>query len=234
MLAKDVMSRDVATVSPETSIVDIADLLLSRKISAVPVVDGTGRMVGVVSEDDLMHRSELGTEPHHRWWHDLFAGREQHSVEFMKVHGMRAAHVMTRDVATARESTSLSDVAGMFDRFRAACVPILDNDRLAGVVYRSDLLRPLADLKRRASNADTSDDHIRVQLDKMFHEAAWATVTPVSSSVSFEVKDGIVRVMGIIASEAEREALRVAITGIPGVRAVQEDLALMPRDISAI
>ena len=234
MFAKDVMTRDVASISPEMPIVDIADLLLSRKIGAVPVVDAERRVVGIVGEKDLMHRSELGTEPHHTWWHDLFAGREQHAVQFMKVHGMRATHVMTRDVITAGEDTSLADLVGMFDRFHVSCVPIVADDQLAGVVYRRDLLRPLAGLKQRPLDADTSDTHIRAQLDKLLHEAAWATVTPVSSLISFQVNDGIVRMTGIVGSEAEREALHVAATAIAGVRSVQDELAVVPRDISAI
>src|SRR6184192_3507990 len=234
MFPKDVMTRDVPSISPEMPIVDIADLLLSRKIGAVPVVDAERRVVGIVGEKDLMHRSELGTEPHHTWWHDLFAGREQHAVQFMKVHGMRATHVMTREVITAREDTSLADLVGMFDRFRVSCVPVVVDDRLAGVVYRSDLLRPLAGLKQRPRDEDTSDAHIRTELDKLLHEAAWASVTPVSSSISFQVNDGIVRMTGIIGSEAEREALHVAATAIAGVRSVQDELAVVPRDISAI
>jgi len=234
MFAKDVMTRDVASISPEMPIVDIADLLLSRKIGAVPVVDAERRVVGIVGEKDLMHRSELGTEPHHTWWHDLFAGREQHAVQFMKVHGMRATHVMTREVITTREDTSLPDLVGMFDRFRVSCVPVVVDNRLAGVVYRSDLLRPLAGLKQRPRDEDTSDAHIRTELDKLLHEAAWASVTPVSSSISFQVNDGIVRMTGVVGSEAEREALRVAATAIAGVRSVQDELAVVPRDISAI
>jgi len=234
MFAKDVMTRDVASISPEMPIVDIADLLLSRKIGAVPVVDAERRVVGIVGEKDLMHRSELGTEPHHTWWHDLFAGREQHAVQFMKVHGMRATHVMTREVITAREDTSLADLVGMFDRFRVSCVPVVVDDRLAGVVYRSDLLRPLAGLKQRPRDEDTSDAHIRTEVDKLLHEAAWASVTPVSSSISFQVNDGIVPMTGVVGSDAEREALRVAATAIAGVRTVQDELAIVPRDISAI
>lgn len=234
MLAKDVMTRDVISIPPEMPIVDIADLLLSRKISAVPVVDGEGRLMGIVSEEDLMHRAEIGIEPQHTWWQNLFAGREQQAVEFMKVHGVQASHVMTRELVTAREDTPLADVVAMFDRFRMNRVLIVRDDRLVGIVNRSDVLRPLAALKRRAPEADTSDAHIRADLDKILHEAAWATVTPISSSISFDVNGGIVRMTGMVASEAEREALCIAAAAIPGVQSVQAELALVPREISAI
>ena len=234
MRARDVMTRNVPSISPEMPIVDIADLLLSHRISAVPVVDAARHVVGVVDAEDLMHRSELGTEPHHAWWHELFAGHEQQTVEFMKVHGIRAAQVMTADVTTAREDTSLSDLVDVFDRFHVSCVPIVAADRLAGVVYRSDLLRPLAALKQRRPGLDTSDAHIRAELGRLLHEATWATVTPVGSSIAFEVNDGVVRLAGVVRSEADREALRAAATEVAGVRSVQDELAVLPPDITAI
>jgi CBS domain-containing protein len=234
MLAKDVMTRDVITITPEMPIVDVANLLLSRKISAVPVVDGEGRLIGIVSEGDLIHRSEIGTEPHHTWWHNFFAGREQQAVEFMKVHGVQARHVMTREVATAREDTPLAEVVDMFDRFGVNRVPIVRDDRLVGIISRSDVLRPLAALKRRSPEADKSDAQIRAELEKVLREAVWATVTSISSSINFEVDGGIVRMTGIVGSEAEREALCIAAEGIPGVKAVQAELALVPREITPI
>jgi len=234
MRAKDVMTRDVPGISPEMPIVDIADLLLSRKLSAVAVVDAERHVMGIVGVEDLMHRSELGTEPHHTWWHELFTGHDRQSVEFMKVHGIRAAHVMTTDVTTAREDTPLADLVGVLDRFHVGCVPIVSADRLIGVVYRSDLLRPLAALKQRRPGMDTSDAHVHAELDRLVHEAAWATVTPVSSSITFEVDSGIVRMAGVVRSETEREALRVAATAVAGVRSVQDELAVLPPDMSAI
>jgi CBS-domain-containing membrane protein len=233
MLAKDIMSRNVVTVPPEMPVADIADLLLSRKIGAAPVVDREGRLMGIVSEADLMHRFEIGTERQHTWWQELFAGREQQAVEFMKIHGVQASHVMTRDVVTAREDTPLAEVVALFDRFKVGRVPIVQGERLAGMVTRSDVLRLLAALKGRAP-ADTTDARILAELDKTLHEAAWATVTPVSSAIGFGVKDGIVRLSGTVSSEAEREALVVAAAAISGVRSVQDELAIIPRDISAI
>jgi CBS domain-containing protein len=234
MVANDVMSRDFVSISPETRIAEIAALMLSRKTGAIPVVDAAGRVVGIVSENDLIHRSELGTEPHYKWWHDLFAGREQHSAEFVKVHGTRAMDVMSSEVVAGQQNTPLADLVDMFDRFHLACVPVVQEGRLTGVVYRRDLLRPLAAMRHSSSSADRSDADIRTELDKLLHEAAWATVSPVSSSVRLEVDGGIVRMIGVVASEAEREALYIATAAIPGVRSVENGLALLPRDISAI
>jgi CBS domain-containing protein len=234
MLAKDVMSRDVVTVPPEMPVADIAALLLSRKIYAVPVVDQEGRLTGIVTEADLVHRAELGTERHQSWWQELFAGRVQQAVEFMKIHGVQASHVMTRELVTAHEDTALADVVAMFDHSNVSCVPIIRDDTLAGMVTRSDVLRLLASLEAPAPATDTSDAHIRVQLDKLLQEVSRATVTPISSRINFDVNEGVVRMTGAVSSEAEREALYVAATSVPGVRSVQDELALVPRDILAI
>ena len=235
MLAKDVMTRDVITIPPEMPVVDIADLLLSSKASAVAVADGEGRLLGIVSDADLVHRSEIGTERQHSWWQDLFAGREQQAVDFMKEHGVQASHVMTREPPTASEDTPLGQVVAMFDRLRVERVPIVRDDRVVGMVNRSDVLRPLAALKRRpAAATDASDAGIQAALDKILHEAEWATVTSVSSSITFEVKDATVHLMGVVDSKVEREALCIAAAAIPGVRSVQADIALAPHGITAI
>jgi CBS domain-containing protein len=234
MLAKDVMTREVITITPDMPIVEVADLLLTRKISGVPVVDGEGRLIGIVSEADLIHRSEIGTEPHHTWWQNFFAGREQQASEFIKVHGVQARHVMTREVVSAREETPLSEVVDMFDRHRVDRVPIVRDRRLVGIVTRSDVLRPLAALKRRPAQVARSDAEIRAELEKILREAVWATVPSITSSIDIEVENGIVRMTGTVGSETQREALRVAAQEIPGVKDVRDELTLAPAQIPSI
>jgi CBS domain-containing protein len=222
MLAQDVMTRDVFTITPDTTLVEVANLLLSQSISAVPVVDTEGRVVGIVSEADLIHRSEIGTEPHHTWWHSFFAGRDQQAAGFMKVHGVQARHVMTREVATAREETPLAHIVDMFDRFKVNSMPIVRDDRLVGIVSRSDVLRPFAALQRHASGADKSDAQIRAELEKILRDATWTS----GRSMTVEVDGGIVRMTGIVDTDAERDALQAAAEAIDGVKAVRADLTL--------
>jgi CBS domain-containing protein len=76
MNAADVMVSNVITVRPDTSVEKIAETLLANRISAVPVVDEGGAIVGIVSEGDLIHRVEAGTERHRSWWLDLLTGKE--------------------------------------------------------------------------------------------------------------------------------------------------------------
>ena len=222
MLAQEVMTRDVFTITPDTPIVEVANLLLSQRISAVPVVDGEGRVVGIVSEADLIHRSEIGTEPHHAWWHGFFAGRDQQAAEYMKVHGVQARHVMTREVATAIEETPLAHIVDMFDRFRVNSMPIVRAGHLVGIVSRADVLRPFAALKGHSLGAGKSDAQIRAELEQILRGAAWTS----GRSMDVGVDGGIVRMTGIVDTEAERDALVAAAEGIDGVKSVRADLTL--------
>jgi CBS domain-containing protein len=234
MLAKDVMTRDVVTVTPETAIVDAADLLLSNRISSVPVVDGRGQLVGIVSEGDLIHRNEIGTGPRHAWWQVFSLDPDAHATEFLKVHGVQVQHVMTRQVVTAPEDATLGHIVDSFDRFDINRVPIIRNGNVVGIVSRSDILRLLGGLERPPATAARSDDAIRKDLDALLAEAVWATVTPISSSINREVRQGVVSISGVVGSEHEREAVLIAAQSIPGVRAVEADLAVVPKAITAI
>src|SRR3974377_1236755 len=105
MKARDVMTLAVFTVKPTTSIKDVACLFMERRISAVPVVDDQGKIVGIVSEGDLVHRSEISTERRHPWWLVLMAGNEGLAADYIKAHAKRVADIMTTKVITARPDT---------------------------------------------------------------------------------------------------------------------------------
>ena len=118
MRAMDVMTRDVITVGPNTSVSDIAALLLRRRISGVPVVDGNGKLLGRVSEGDLVRRVETGTDRRGSWWLDLLTEDRERAATYAKTHGRKASDVMTKDVVTASETMLLRDVAGLMERHR--------------------------------------------------------------------------------------------------------------------
>ena len=106
MRAKDVMTSDVVTVDPEMDVTTVAKILLDHHISAVPVVDAHGHVLGVVSEGDFMRRSEC--DPGRSWWLSLVADR---TARFVHRRGTRAKDIMTQDVISVSEEASLSEVA---------------------------------------------------------------------------------------------------------------------------
>jgi CBS domain-containing protein len=134
MKAADVMVSKVITVGPTATVQEIADILLTNRISAVPVVDDRGALLGIVSEGDLIHRIEAGTERHYSWWLKLISGKETLARDFVKSHGAKATDVMTKRVVTAGPDLQLGELASLLERHRIKRVPIVDKGKLVGIV----------------------------------------------------------------------------------------------------
>ena len=129
MKARDVMTLGVFTVKPTMSVKDVAHLFVEQRISAVPVVDDQRKIVGIVSEGDLVHRSEISTQRRHPWWLVLMAGDEGLAAEYIKAHAKRVADIMTRKVITAEPDTPLQEIAAMLERYGIKRLPIVRNGR---------------------------------------------------------------------------------------------------------
>jgi len=165
MRAKDVMTTEVVYAGPETDVRTIVQELLKRRISAVPVVDDGGRVIGIVSEGDLMRRAESDTEHHRSWWLQLLQDPEDRASEYLKTHGLKARDVMTRNPVTVSEDTSLDEIATLLERNGIKRVPVLRNGKLVGIVSRADLLHGLVarasqEAKSVAASGPTREDII--------------------------------------------------------------------------
>ena len=144
MKARDVMVSPVISVKPSCTVKEVAQTLLERRISAVPVVDDTGKLVGIVSEGDLMHRAEIGTQRRHSWWLRVLTGDDALAAEYTKAHARTVADVMTREVITASPDTPLHEIAALLERRSIKRVPIVRDGALLGIVSRANLLQALA------------------------------------------------------------------------------------------
>jgi CBS domain-containing protein len=116
----DVMVRDVIKVGREDTIADAAKLIAQNDVSALPVVDEEGQLVGIISESDLMNRGEIGTSVHHPWWIEAVTPAATLAQEFAKSHGKRVKEVMSDNVITATEETPLAEIAAILERNRKA------------------------------------------------------------------------------------------------------------------
>lgn len=226
MRAMDVMTTEVITVAPDTSVQDLARLMSERGISGVPVVEN-GRLVGIVSEGDLLHRTETGTErrtARRRWrWFDSPA---EEASDYIKTHGRKVGEIMTRDVISVDEKTDLAEVAMLMETKRVKRVPVLRGGRLVGIISRANLVRALAAASGRTVTAIGSDDQtIRANLLAELDGRKWAKLW----AEDIIVQDGVVHFwLSDDRSETEREALRVAAENIPGVRRIEEHLVPVP------
>ncbi len=220
MQARDVMTEHVITVGPDAAVREIATLLLERHISAVPVVEEGGVLIGIVGEGDLIHRSELGTEARGRsWWLRLFEDSTDLAERYSKSHGAKARDVMTRDVVSVSETASLSEIAELLETKHIKRVPVTRDGKLAGIVSRANIVRALAANPAPALEPASADDQeIRRQIIDLLKTEPWGNCWNTTVFVS----DGVVEFWGMVESEAEREASRIAAEGIAGVSGVRD------------
>jgi CBS domain-containing protein len=226
MKARDVMTLGVYTVKPTASVKDVARLFMERRISAVPVVDDQGKIVGIVSEGDLLHRSEISTQRRHPWWLDLMARDEVlDAEEYIKAHAKQVADIMTRNAITAEPDTPLQEIAETLEKYGIKRLPIVRDGRLVGIVSRANLVQAIA---TSGSDLDVplSDTTIREKLLTLLNERNWGQQYPACLNVT--VNGGVVDLWGFIESDTERKAIRVAAEATPGVRAVNDHMTARP------
>ncbi len=221
MRARDLMTSDVITVRPDASVKDVAQIMLSHRISGVPVTDSQGQLKGIVSEGDLLRRAETGTERRMSWWLDLLASPEQRASDYIKSHATHVRDVMTANVATVDEDTPASEIATILEGKRIKRVPVVKDSRVVGIVSRADLLRGLASAK--VEMAAPGDDAIRAAVVKRMRDEAGVR----DWLMNVTVAEGVVHMWGGVRSEEERRAARVAAETTPGVRAVDDHLTLV-------
>ena len=230
MLARDIMTTKVVTIAPEVPVEEIAGLLLERGISGVPVVDARGRLVGLVSEGDLIRR-EGETERHRSWWLNLLGGPEDRAREYLRTHGHRAEDVMTHDVVTVSEDTAVGEIAQLLEKRRIKRVPVLRDGEVVGIVSRANLLHGLASHKDRIQITPSPDDRtIREAVQALVKREGWIT----HGSLNVMVSDGVVELCGWVDSEDERKALMTAVEEIAGVREVNDHLGSLPPSMRGI
>ncbi len=230
MRAMDVMTPNVITVDPDASVQQLAALLSEKGISGAPVVDAAGSMVGIVSEGDLLHRTELGTEKRegrrHSWWLEHYASGLAH--DYVKSHGRLVKDIMTGNVITVTEETDLAEVAMLLETHRIKRVPVLRDGKVVGIVSRANLVRALgaAGTPSTGAGAVGNDRSIRANLLTELARHPWSGRLWAQDVI---VNDGVVHLwFGTDEPEERRQAVRVAAENIAGVRAIEEHIVPVP------
>ena len=222
MRADDVMSMNVVTVGPDASVREVAQTLLDSGVSAVPVVDDDGKLLGIVSEGDLIRRAESGTERHESWWLKLLQNPNDLAEDYVKTHGHQAGDVMTTDVITVNEDTAVSDIAELLEKHRIKRVPVLHDGKLVGIVSRANLLHGLIVRKVPITSEGSTVDLKRAVLDELRE-------TGIRSLIDVVIADGdIVHLWGAVESDAQKKALQIAAENTPGVSAVVNHVSVSP------
>jgi CBS domain-containing protein len=220
MRAHQIMTRKVITVKADTSILDAANLMLRHHISGLPVIDDTGRLIGIVSEGDFMRRGEIGTQGPRIRWLDFLMGAGRSAVSYVHEHGRKVGEIMTQeDLGIATEETPLEDLVRLMERENVKHVPVVRGNMVVGIVTRADLLRAVASLARNVPDPTADDDHIRDRVIASIEKNEWQ---PMQLGVT--VRDGIVHLSGMITDERFRQATIVAAENVAGVRLVHDHL----------
>lgn len=227
MKAADVMVSKVITVGPTTTIQEVASILLANRISAVPVVGEHGELIGIVSEGDLIRRIEVGTERHRSWWLGLLASNRALATEYVMSNARKVADIMTRRVVTATPDTPLGDIATLLEKNFIKRVPIMNDGKIVGIVSRANLVQALASMakktKKKTSVANQRDSEIRKKVISRLNAQPWRP-----SMLNVTVHDGTVELWGLVTSEDEKKAARIAVEIIPGVKVVNDNLMIPP------
>lgn len=220
MKARDVMQREVATVTPETPIAEAIDIMLTRRISGLPVVDATGAVIGVLTEGDLLRRVETGTQLKVSGWRAWLAGPGRGAQAYVHTHARKVGEIMSQPAVTVECDAALSDVVALMESRGIKRVPVLEAGRLAGIVSRADLLRALEQLLPKAETRAVADAELRRHVLRELDRQRWAP----RSYLDVKVENGVAELTGLITDGREREAMRVLTENVPGVRGVVDHL----------
>lgn len=228
MHAADIMTRTVITATPKTEVREIVDLMMQNRISAVPVVDDAGRVIGMVSEGDLMRRVENDTDRRDSWWLSaLFSARNDVDA-YVKSRGRRAEDIMTRNPITISEDTPLYKIAQTLEKKHIKRVPVVTGGKLVGIVSRSNLLQGFSTMQKDAAAA-ADDKTIRNAIVKEMEDKLDIS----GNSTNVVVVDGVVTLWGLVQSEAQKKAAAIAAENTAGVKEVHNNLGVSPTQIGS-
>ena len=225
MQAQDVMTTVVATIPADATVQEAAKLMLERRISALPVMNDKDRVIGIISEGDLVRRPELATDAPRSWWLRLFA--DDGARDYAKTHGAAVSEVMTSPVVSVRRTTALQEVARLMEKHRIKRVPVLQAGGLVGIVSRADLVRRLATAPAKPASRAVSDRAVRQrvlgELVKSGADVLYVNVT---------VEAGTVHLWGGVRSAAQQKTLRAAARAADGARKVEDHTFVMTPQVT--
>jgi CBS domain-containing protein len=229
MIAKDVMSDGVMSVSADATVFEAAELLVSAQVSAMLVLDDNGVMIGVVSEADLIQRGGEGNERERTGLLRQLTDDTACAATFVRANSRRVTDVMTKHVVCVEEDTSLGDIATLMLDTGVKRVPVRRGQAIVGVVSRIDLVRAM--ISHRESFrppadkfAGPADEQLRHDVENAVRGRSWS----LARRADVVVQDGIAHLWGVVPSDPVRQAYRVAAENVPGVRAVESHMHVVP------
>lgn len=217
MKIEEIMTRDVIIVAPQTSIHEAARLMVDHGVSGLPVVDEQGKLVGVLSEGDLILRQRARQRV--PWWRAFFHDGERLAREYQKAAGTTAEEVMTKAVISVSPDLPIEAAALILDQRRIRRVPVVADGRVVGIVSRGDLVKVLANAPSPVGGP-TSDSQLVSEMRVRLAQEPWVT----HHGIVVDAKNGELLIWGLVASRAEKSALETMARSLPGVKGVRSQL----------
>jgi CBS domain-containing protein len=144
---KDIMTKDVVTVTTETTVMELAKIFAEKHISSLPVVDNTGILIGIVTETDLVEQDKslhIPTVISIFDWVIYLESDKKFEKELKKMTGKKVNDIYSSDVVTVSPESSISDVADLLSSRKITALPVVEGKKLVGIVSRIDLIRSMA------------------------------------------------------------------------------------------
>jgi CBS domain-containing protein len=221
MRVRDAMTKNVVSVSPKTTIADALDIMVRSHISGMPVIDGEGRLVGMISEGDFLRRSELGTAKSGGSWIVGMLLPGQAAGAYAHVHGQRVGEIMSSNVATVEPTAGLDEAVALMEKRRIKRLPVVEASKVVGMLTRADFIRALVEFIRPAYEEQAiSDGEIKLRIEAELQAEPWAPV----ASIAVAVENGVVALRGVLTDERQRNAIRAVAENVDGVRVIHDHM----------
>ena len=221
MKASDIMTPDPVTIAPDASVIEAIRVMLQRRFSGLPVTNEKGEIIGIVTEGDLLRRTETGTQRKRPRWIEFLVGPGRLASEYAHASGHKIHEVMTTQVQTIPEDMPLDQIVKVMEQHRVKRLPVVKNGKLVGIVSRANLLRALASVMRETKGGGSTDDAtIRIRLLAELAKQSWAP----NALIDVVVRNGVVHLWGTILDERQRQGIRVAAENTLGVKSVEDHL----------
>lgn len=216
MKAGDVMTTGAATVHPWDTVGEAARTMANYGVSGLPVIDGEGGVVGMLTERDLLRRVELGTEHRRPRWRDLWFEPGDLAEEYSRAHGRKVEDVMSRDVAAIDTEMPLDEVVGLMEEKGYKRLPVVRDGKLVGIVSRANLLTALSRRLDPPGTVDRDDLALRRQILDELANKAWSK----GAAIDVQVREGKIILRGTVEDERVARAMQVAAENTPGAKNV--------------
>jgi CBS domain-containing protein len=220
MRASDVMTLKPVVISPDASIFEAIQVMLQRNFTGLPVVDENSSLVGIVTEGDLLRRTETGTQRKRPHWMEFLLGSGKLATEYVHASGRKVREVMSPGVRTVTEDTPLDEIVQLMEHHQIKRLPVVRDGKLVGIVTRANLLRALASLAGETKPSASDDASIRARIYAELQNQPWAPI----NLLDIVVRNGVVYLWGVLLDERQREAIYVVVENTSGVTGMEDHL----------